>query len=46
MKKPNLVYLIFRKVVDRKNVIVNKNLKLTYLQILCFFNCQQLLKAF
>ncbi len=46
MEKPNLVWLIFRKVIDRKNVIVNKNLKSTYLQILYFFNYQQLLTAF
>ena len=46
MKKPNLVWSIFRKVIDRKNVIVNKNLKATYLQIPYFFNYQQLLTAF
>lgn len=46
MKLPNLVWLIFRKVIDRKNDIVNKNLKATYLQIPYFFNCQQLLTAF
>ncbi len=46
MKKPNLVWLIFRKVIDRKNDIVNNNLQMTYLQNTCFFNCQQLLTAF
>ena len=46
MRKPNLVWSIFRKVIDRKNVIVNKNLKVTYLQKSYFLNCQQLLKAF
>jgi hypothetical protein len=46
MKKPNLVWLIFRKVIDRKNVIVNNNLQVTYLQIIYFLDCQQLLTAF
>lgn len=32
MEKPNLVWSIFRKVIDRKNVIVNKIQKPTYLQ--------------
>lgn len=46
MNLPNLVWLIFRKVIDRKNVIVNKKPMMTYLQILYFLNCQQLLTAF
>jgi len=46
MNLPNLVWSIFRKVIDRKNVIVNKNPMMTYLQILYFLNCQQLLTAF
>ncbi len=46
MKKTNLVWSIFRKVIDRKNDIVNKNLKATYLQITYFLDCQQLLTAF
>ncbi len=46
MKKPNLVWLIFRKVIDRKNNFVNKNQELTYLQKSFFLNYQQLLTAF
>jgi len=46
MNLPNLVWSIFRKVIDIKNTLVNKKPMMTYLQILCFFNCQQLLTAF
>ena len=46
MEKPNLVWSIFRKVINRKNVIVNKISQTTYLQISYFFNYQQLLTAF
>ena len=46
MKKPNLVWSIFRKVIDRKNGIVNNNLKPTCLQITYFLDYQQLLIAF
>ena len=46
MNIPNLVWLIFRKVIDRKNSIVNKKPMTTYLQILYFSNCEQLLTVF
>jgi hypothetical protein len=32
MKKTNIVWLIFRKVIGKKNGVINKILKLTYLQ--------------
>ena len=38
MNLPNLVWSIFRKVIDIKNGIVNKNSILTYLQNQSFFN--------
>jgi hypothetical protein len=46
MNLPNLVWLIFRKVIDIKNTLVNKKPMMTYLQILCFLNYQQLLTVF
>jgi len=46
MKLPNLVWSIFRKVIDKKNTLVNKKPMMTYLQNLRLLNCQQLLIAF
>jgi len=42
MKKPNLVWLIFRKVIDRNKGFINKNRNETYLQKQYFF-CYYLL---
>ena len=46
MKKPNIVWSIFRKVIDSQNSFINKISKPTYLQNSCFLNCEQLLTVF
>jgi hypothetical protein len=46
MNLPNLVWSIFRKVIDIKNTLVNKKPMMTYLQNWLFLNYQQLLTVF